>query len=158
MIFVKQNLKFMQSKILTFLHTNGYLGKPVSLKNKFKNKKIVVLIILFLAALFSSCGVSSALILNHNQNNTQVQLASNNFKVLDKVIGTADVTYIFMIGGLNTRQLYENAYSAMMDKANLTGSSKALVNIVTEEHIGGVPPFYYKRTITVSAHVIEFIK
>jgi hypothetical protein len=29
---------------------------------------------------------------------------------------------------------------------------------VTEEHLGGVPPFYYTRTITVSASVIEFTK
>ncbi|MEO9871428.1 MAG: DUF6567 family protein [Ekhidna sp.] len=43
----------------------------------------------------------------------------------------------------------------MVNKAELTGS-RALVNIMTEEHIGGVPPFYYKRTINVSAHVIEF--
>jgi hypothetical protein len=114
--------------------------------------------ILLLGSLLSGCGFNNAIILNHNQNSTQVQLAGNNFKVIDKVSGKAEVSYILMIGGLDTRQLYENAYSAMMDKANLTGGSKAVVNIVTEEHIGGVPPFYYKRTITVSANVIEFTR
>lgn len=56
---------------------------------------------------------------------------------------------------MNKKQLYENAYSDMVKKADLTGS-RALINIVTEEHVGGVPPFYYTRTVTVSAHVIEF--
>jgi hypothetical protein len=35
--------------------------------------------------LISSCGINSALILNHNQNSTQVLLSSNNYKVTDKV-------------------------------------------------------------------------
>jgi hypothetical protein len=119
---------------------------------------ISTIAILSLSYLLTGCGFNSAIVLNHNQNNTQVQLASNNFKVIDKVYGKAEVSYILMIGGLDTRQLYENAYSAMMEKANLTGGPKAVVNIVTEEHIGGVPPFYYKRTLTVSANVIEFTR
>jgi Family of unknown function (DUF6567) len=104
--------------------------------------------------------VASAIsvILNDNQNSTQVHLTSNNYKVVEKVSGTAEATYICLIGGLKQKQLYKNAYSAMMDKANLTNGSRAVINLVTEEHFGGVPPFYYKRTVTVSAHVIEFIK
>jgi hypothetical protein len=122
-------------------------------------KKQFVSILAVLGALFlSSCGVNTALILNHNQNATQVSLSSNNFKVVDRVTGSADVRYILMIGGLKKRQLYDNAYSAMVAKANLNNSSKALANIVTEEHVGGVPPFYIKRTVTVSAHVIEFTR
>jgi len=45
-----------------------------------------------------------------------------------------------------------------MKKANLMSSSKALINIVSEDHLAGVPPFWFRRTITVSAHVIEFTK
>ena len=116
------------------------------------------LVTIVVSVLLSSCGMNSALILNHNHNNTQVNLSSNNYKILDKVSGSAEVEYILMIGGLDKRQLYENAYSAMLSKANLTGGAKALINIMTEEHVGGVPPFYYKRTITVSANVIEFTK
>jgi hypothetical protein len=107
-------------------------------------------------ALMSSCGVGNAIIVNHNQNSTQVQLSGKNFKVVDKVSGNAEVKYICLIGGLKQKQMYENAYSAMVSKANLASGARALVNIVTEEHIGGVPPFYYKRTVTLSAHVIEF--
>jgi len=46
----------------------------------------------------------------------------------------------------------------MLEKANLLGSAKAIINIVTEEHLGGVPPFYMVRTVMVSANVIEFQK
>ncbi|MDH5396617.1 MAG: hypothetical protein OEX02_00615 [Cyclobacteriaceae bacterium] len=116
--------------------------------------------ILFLAmasiALLGSCGVNAALMVNHNTNNTQVHLSENNYRVLEKVSGSDDVTYVLIFGGLNKKQLYQNAYAEMVEKANLTGGSRALVNIVTEEHAGGVPPFYIKRTITVSAHVVEF--
>ena|SRR5689334_24148966 len=120
-------------------------------------KKILLSSLAIIAIVFmTSCGVGNAVILNHNQSTTQVQLAQKNFKVTDKISGSASVTYICLIGGMKRTQLYENAYSDMMSKANLTNGARALVNIVTEEHIGGVPPFYYKRTVTVSAHVIEF--
>ncbi|MGZ3901606.1 MAG: DUF6567 family protein [Bacteroidia bacterium] len=108
--------------------------------------------------IFASCGVNNSLIFNHNQNSTQVHLSSNNFKIIEKVSGSSEVEYVFMIGGLDKRQLFENAYSAMMDKAKLINSSRAVINIITEEHVGGVPPFYYKRTITVSGYVVEFTK
>lgn len=110
------------------------------------------------AMLLSSCGVNYALVSNHNLNTTHVQLASNNFKVLEKVSGSSDVIYVLGFGCMNKKRLYENAYSAMMSKANLTGGAKAITNAVTEEHLGGVPPFYFKRTITVSGNVIEFTK
>lgn len=104
----------------------------------------------------TSCGVNHAFVFNHNQHATQVNLSSNNFKVVDQVNGSADVSYVLIFGGLNKKQLFNNAYADMVSKANLSSGSRALTNIVTEEHLGGLPPFYYKRTITVSAHVVEF--
>jgi hypothetical protein len=113
---------------------------------------------IFSASLFSlnSCGVNSALVANFNQLSTQVELSGNNYKTIDRVTGSAEVEYILLIGGMNRKQLYANAYADMLNKADLMTGSRALVNVVTEEHIAGVPPFYFKRTITVSAHVIEF--
>jgi hypothetical protein len=108
--------------------------------------------------LLSSCGINNAMIFNHNQSATQVQLGSNNFKVVQRVNGSASVSYVLIFGGLNKKQLYDNAYTDMVNKANLMNGARALANIVTEEHVGGVPPFYYTRTVTVSAHVIEFNK
>ena len=116
-----------------------------------------IFLITALGAMLSSCGVSAAWVLNHNDNSTQVHLANANYRVLEKVKGTAEVSYILAIGGINKKQLYQNAYADMLDKANLTDGPRALVNIVTEEHAGGFFPFYVKRTITVSAHVVEFI-
>ena len=113
---------------------------------------------IFAMALFSSCGVNMATITNHNANETQVQLSNNNFKVLDKIQGSAEVSYVLIFGGINKKQLYENAYSNMMDKANLKDHPRAVINMVSEESIHGVPPIYYTRTVTVSANVIEFIK
>ncbi|MBV6646547.1 MAG: hypothetical protein KI790_13915 [Cyclobacteriaceae bacterium] len=105
--------------------------------------------------LISSCGVSGFYVRNQNQNSTQVHLSSDNFNIVDKVSGSSEVTYVLIFGGASRKQLYENAYAKMVDDARLTGP-RALVNVLTEEHLGGVPPFYYKRTITVSAHVVEF--
>ena len=121
-------------------------------------KLSISLVSIALLALLNSCGINGALVVNHNQNATQVHLASNNFKVVDKVSGTAHVDYVLVFGGMNRRELYKNAYDQMVSSANLSAGSKALINVMTEEHLGGVPPFYYKRTITVSANVIEFVK
>lgn len=121
-----------------------------------KNLLFPALSLVLLLAL-SSCGVNNALVLNQNQNATQVHLANHNFRTVEKVSGSAEVAYVLLFGGMNRTRLYENAYADMVKQAALMDGPRALVNIVTEEHIGGVPPFYYKRTITVSAHVIEFL-
>lgn len=115
-------------------------------------------VLLVLAASLSSCGIGTALVTNHNQNATEVHLSGNNFKVVDQVSGSSEVSYVLAIGGMNKRQLYENAYSTMMKKANLLNGSKAIVNVMTEEHVSGFAPFFVRRTITVSAQVIEFTK
>lgn len=122
-------------------------------------KKISIYSVLLLfTAFLSSCGVGVALVTNHNQNATEVHLTGNNFKVVDQVSGSSETSYVMAIGGIKKRQLYENAYSAMIKKANLINSSKAIINVMTEEHVSGFAPFYVKRTITVSAQVIEFTK
>jgi hypothetical protein len=120
---------------------------------------------IFLAAIsigsllsLSSCGVSSALVINDNQNSTQVQLAANNYRVVERITGSAEVDYVLLIGGMKQRQLYDNAYSAMMQKANITGGSRAIINVMTEENLSGFFPFFHTRTITVSAYVIEFTR
>ncbi len=122
-------------------------------------KKIILYFaLLWLAVFFNSCGIGTALVTNHNQNATEVHLGGNNFKVIDQVSGSSEVTYVFAMGGMNKRQLYENAYATMMKKANLLNGSKAIVNVMTEEHVSGFAPFFVRRTITVSAQVIEFTR
>lgn len=122
-------------------------------------KKVSIYSFVFLlAAFFSSCGIGTAVVTNHNQNATEVHLSGNNFKVVDQVTGSSEASYVLAIGGMNKRQLYENAYSMMMKKANLMNGSKAIINVITEEHISGFAPFFVRRTITVSAQVVEFIR
>lgn len=122
-------------------------------------KKISIYsVFLLLTAFLSSCGIGTALVTNHNQNATEVHLSGNNFKVIDQVSGSSEASYVFAIGGVNKRQLYENAYSTMMKKANLLNGSKAIINVMTEEHFSGFAPFFVRRTITVSAQVVEFTR
>ena len=115
-------------------------------------------LLLLLTAFLTSCGIGHAFVTNHNQNATEVHLSENNFKVVDQVSGSSETSYVLLIGGMNKRQLYENAYSAMMKKANLLNSSKAIINVLTEEHVSGFAPFFVRRNITVSAQVVEFTR
>ena len=122
-------------------------------------KKILFAFILIVAILIlNSCGISNAYIFNHNQNATEVHLKENNFKVIEQVSGSSEASYICAIGGINKKKLYKNAYAAMLTNANLVNSSKAIINVTTEEHFSGFAPIYVKRTITVSAQVIEFTR
>jgi PBP1b-binding outer membrane lipoprotein LpoB len=122
-------------------------------------KKISIYpVLLLLAAFLSSCGIGTALVTNHNQNATEVHLSGNNFKVIDQVSGSSETSYVLLIGGMDQKQLYENAYSTMMKNANLLNGSKAIINVMTEQHGSGFFPFYVKRTITVSAQVVEFTR
>lgn len=122
-------------------------------------KKIgIYLVLISCSAFLTSCAISTALVTNHNQNATEVHLTTNNFKVIDQVSGSSEAAYVLAIGGMNKTQLYENAYSAMMKKANLLNGSKAIINVMTEEQVSGFAPFYIRRTITVSAQVVEFTR
>ncbi len=122
-------------------------------------KKIgIYSLMLLLTAFLNSCGIGTALVTNHNQNATEVHLSGNNFKVIDQVSSSSETSFVMAIGGMNKRQLYENAYSTMMKKANLLNGSKAIINVMTEEHLSGFAPFFVRRTITVSAQVVEFTR
>ncbi len=57
--------------------------------------------LLLLAVFFSSCGYKAAIIANHNQNATEGQLNANNFKVVDQVSGSSEVSYVFGRGGMD---------------------------------------------------------
>ena len=109
------------------------------------NKKIILFLIS--ATALSSCGVNQAFLLKQNLNPTPDQLSSNNFKILKKVVGSADVAYGLGFGRMSKTRLYESAYADLR--------SNAIINGVTIEHIGGVIPFSWKGTLTVSTNVFE---
>lgn len=108
--------------------------------------------------LLTSCGVNQALVINTNQNTTQVQLTQANFRTVGKAMGTDSVAYVLCFGGMKKKHMYHDAYADMLRQAELGSGARAVVNVLTEEHLGGFPPFFYKRTLTVSGDVIEFTK
>lgn len=118
--------------------------------------KIKIILGLFIPMVLSSCGYNHMQVLNHNQNNTQVELSQDNFKILGQVKGSAQVNYVLIFGGRKKQELYNAAYSEMLEKANIEGEAKVLTNIITEQHVGGYPPFFYTRSLTVKANVVEF--
>lgn len=121
-------------------------------------KTLKPVLLALVTLILASCGVDQALVLNHNQNTTQVQLSEANFRTVGRVTGSDSVTYVLIFGGMNKKRLYEHAYAAMLEKAGLGTGSRAIVNVITEEHLGGIVPFHYRRTLTVSGQVIEFIR
>jgi len=120
-------------------------------------KTIKLLFIVMVSALFiTSCGYHHALVGNLNTNVTNVELSRQNFKVIDKVSGTSTATYIFGIGGLSNRALIQRAKANMLRNADLTGNARAIVNLVTENHVAIFYPVFFRRTVTVSGHIVEF--
>lgn len=120
-----------------------------------KNLKpfFVIILISFMAA---SCGMHMGYMNNHNNNLTNVELNRKNFVVVEHVTGQATATYVFGIGGIGKKDLVNKAKTDMIKNANLVGSSKAIINVTVEAHDVMVLPFYRKRTITASGHIVEF--
>lgn len=115
-------------------------------------KKTILL--LLSVVLLSSC---SATFKGYTTNATVVNLEQNNFKVIQKVNGSATASYILGFGGNKKDGLISEARSEMMKKANMIGSAKAIANeivdIKTQLIFGGV---IVKYTVTTSADIIEF--
>lgn len=116
----------------------------------------ILSIVFFTSILMTSCGIHSAMVRNINNNTTNVALSRKNFKVIDRVCGESTAIYVLGIGGLSNKALIEKAKTKMLENANLIGSSKAIINVTTESHMTLVVPFFYQKTVTVSAHIIEF--
>lgn len=120
-----------------------------------KSLKIAITLLL-VAFLFHGCGIHTALMGNLTGNMTNVELSKKNFKVIERISGTSDATYIMGIGGLSHKALIEKARADMLKGTDLTGNARAVVNVTVEEHLASYLIFYVKRTVTVSAHVVEF--
>ena len=116
--------------------------------------------VLFLVAIIflSGCGINSGLVNQYSVNgaNTNVILQKKNFKVIGTVSGESSDSYLFFIGG-HKQNLVAKAKQNMIESAKLDGTSKALINVTTEEH--DVFKFVYiKRIITIHGTVIEFLE
>jgi uncharacterized secreted protein with C-terminal beta-propeller domain len=119
-------------------------------------KKVLSRIAMAVAAvlLLASCGASQNLTTNVNLNQTNVVLSQKNFHVVKNVQAENSATYVFGIGGMSKKSLYNNAVAELTKKANLTGS-QALVN-VTVKHSCKAILCYSKLTFHAEGTVIEF--
>ena len=104
--------------------------------------------------LLASCGVTSNLTLNANQNQTNVVLSQKNFHVVKTVEAEVSATYFFGLGGISKKALQNNAVAELTKKANLSGS-QALVNI-TVKNSSTLLLFIGRTTYYAEATVIEF--
>ena len=126
-------------------------------KKLFVMRKLLMLLLL-VATLFgvSSCQLHSPVTVNLNQNNTNVVLQDNNYKIVQKVRGESQADYFFYLGGFRKKGLIEEARADMLDNANLIGSSRAVINETVETSVTNFAGIYSKIKVTVSGYVIEF--
>lgn len=124
--------------------------------NSMKQKLFLGFILLAII-FFTGCGVSTG-ISNVNNNNTIVELSKKNFKVLQRVSGQSTATYFCLIGGLSNKALIEQARIAMLENANLIGTSRAIINQNVEMHTALVYPVFFRVTVTVSGYIVEFVE
>jgi hypothetical protein len=106
--------------------------------------------------LISGCGIHSAYVSNVNNNSAVVNLSMKNFEVIERVSGSSTATYFLGIGGITNKALIENAKSQMLKHAFMAGKARAIINVTQENHVTFIFPFFVQKTVTVSAHIIEF--
>lgn len=118
-------------------------------------RKIAFLIVGVASLMLSSCAFHNGLTSNLNNHNTEVVLSKNNFKVVGTVTGESEAMYVFGFGGLSKNGMVAEARSRMLMSANLTGTSKAVINETVEVKFTAFP-FVRLYKVIVSAHVVEF--
>jgi hypothetical protein len=118
----------------------------------FKNALLFSLFFIFL----SSCGIHSAYVSNVNSNSSVVNLSMKNFEVVERVSGSSSATYFLGIGGITNKALVDKAKSNMLEHAFMAGKARAIINVTHESHVTFILPFFVQKTVTVSAHIIEF--
>lgn len=124
--------------------------------NKQYTMKKIVFMFIGTMFLFSSCAIHNGLTSNANNHNTEVVLSNKNFKVTDIVKGESKAMYVFGIGGLSKKAMIAEARANMLSRANIVGSSKAIVNETVEvKH--SFFPLVRLYQVTVSGHIVEFL-
>jgi hypothetical protein len=113
-------------------------------------KKHILFMTFITLLLLTSCASFNPNVSSVNQNQTQVNLSSNNFKVVKRIQGSARATYILGIGGLNKKGLVAAAKKEMYDEAQLSGS-QCIINEHTEWKTSNLIPYVWgTATVTTS--------
>lgn len=112
---------------------------------------------LIAALCLQSCGFASGLTNQFSLYGiqTHVELSEDNFRLVDRVSGSASLTYVFGFGGISKQGLIEQAKADMMSNIEPDGRALAVAN-VTVETKGSLMLIVRKYTVTVTADVIEF--
>lgn len=105
--------------------------------------------------MFTGCGVMDHLTTNANLTQTQVQLSSNNYKVIGQVVGEATDTYILGFGGLSKSTIANNSYAEMLKNANLK-DSQTIIHITTTTKVKDFIVWQEISSVTTGI-VIEFV-
>jgi len=117
-------------------------------------KKIIILLI-GITFLFSSCAIHDGLTTNSNNHTTEVVLTKKNFKFIESVQGESEAQYVFGIGGRKKKAMIAEARADMFSKADLIGGSKAIIN-ETYELTYDIVLIVVKYKVTVTGHIVEF--
>ena len=117
-------------------------------------KKIILFFMMAIA--LSSCSTYSGVSYNANENQTQVVLSENNYKVVKKVSAESKAFYIFGIGPNSKKAMISEARTKMLEGAELEGKARAVIKENVEYHYR-LFPFVGVATVTVSGYLIEFI-
>ncbi|MDR1180719.1 MAG: hypothetical protein LBL13_01910 [Bacteroidales bacterium] len=118
-------------------------------------KMLSIVFVIVIACSLSSCAIHSGLTGNMNNNTTNVVLQKNNYKIIQKVKGTAKGTSVFGFGG-SFQPLIERARAEMLESVRLTGTSRAIINETVEVNNKNYALIVNQKEVTVSAYVIEF--
>lgn len=124
---------------------------------KIKMKKILLINVIALSAILSSCSISREATSNLNQIQTSVVLNQKNYKVIGNISGVSKQNYVLGIGGLSAKSVRESAMSDMLKNADLQNESRAIINT----NIQYKNLFYIlwgKRKAIATGTVIEFTK
>jgi len=130
----------------------GVIRKALRVGNKILTKvRKIIFLLTVVAFLFSSCASHRGF----TTNSTEVVLSEKNFKVVERLQGEAEVTYIFGIGGLSKSAVIAEARADMLSKSNIVGDSKAIINETIEVKRSRLLAVLHYKVI-VSSHIVEF--
>lgn len=115
------------------------------------------IILLLLAFSLTGCSTIQTAGIGSNQNiiQTNVNLGSNNFRVVGTSSGTVTYSYILGFGGPAKNIALHNATALMIKNADLVGP-QAVANVVTSSEVKTFLGLYTKSTVTVTGQIIEF--
>lgn len=119
-------------------------------------KKYLIICVACIALLCTSCGVQRSSTSNTNVTQTEVLLAKKNYKVIGTVRGESTQNYWFGIGGLSKKSVAQAAMSDMYNNADLTGKSRAVIN-VNIVHKNTFALIFCKNKAVATGTVIEFV-